>query len=350
MSAINDNSITATNKKLRDLLVGIREGSLIPRPEFQRRLVWTNRDKQKFLDTVLNRYPFPEIYIAAGEVDLDTGRATELLVDGQQRLTTLNQYFTGSLDIRLGKIPTYATLPPDEKRDFLEYNVVVRYIGLLSEEQIKEVFQRINSTSYSLNAMEIQNARYAGELLRFAERVADLPFFEDHRIFSANEMRRMLDVRFCLTLITTMMLSYFNREDELEDFLRRYNDSFEESEQVKEAIDRVIAFIEACSFVNISAVWKRANLFTVFIEVHRLIVLQGSSVDPEEVSGRLKRFFLGFDVFDDGYPKVIKPDEYASYQKASIQGTNDRGSRIIRGNVVRKILADAVGPTRTELA
>src|ERR1039457_4032453 len=86
-------STTATNKKLRILLTDIRDGKLIPRPEFQRRLVWTNKDKVKFLETVLEGYPFPEIYIAAGSIDPETGEGTEMLVDGQQRITTLFQYF-----------------------------------------------------------------------------------------------------------------------------------------------------------------------------------------------------------------------------------------------------------------
>jgi uncharacterized protein with ParB-like and HNH nuclease domain len=62
--------------------------------------VWTNKDKVRFLETVLNEYPFPEIYIAAGDVDLETGKGTELLVDGQQRITTLYQYFNGSDELR----------------------------------------------------------------------------------------------------------------------------------------------------------------------------------------------------------------------------------------------------------
>ncbi len=31
----------ATNKKIRDIIQAVRGGKLIPRPEFQRRLVWS---------------------------------------------------------------------------------------------------------------------------------------------------------------------------------------------------------------------------------------------------------------------------------------------------------------------
>src|SRR3712207_5743041 len=111
---------SATNRKIRSLIVSIRDETLIPRPDFQRRLVWTNKDKTRFLDTVLRNFPFPEIYVAAGAVDVDTGQGTELLVDGQQRITTLYQYFTGADTLRLGRdVKPYTELTPEEKARFL---------------------------------------------------------------------------------------------------------------------------------------------------------------------------------------------------------------------------------------
>jgi uncharacterized protein with ParB-like and HNH nuclease domain len=134
---------SGTNRKLRILLTSIRNGSLIPRPEFQRRLVWSNKHKIEFIRTVLMELPFPEIYIAAGEVDPDSGEGTEMLVDGQQRMTTLYQYFTGSKDLTLKDIRSYQELSNDEKMNFLEYEVVVRDLGKKSIEEIKEVFTRL---------------------------------------------------------------------------------------------------------------------------------------------------------------------------------------------------------------
>ncbi|MFN9951774.1 MAG: DUF262 domain-containing protein, partial [bacterium] len=101
---------SGTNRRLRLLISAIKDGTLIPRPDFQRRLVWTNKHKEEFIKTVLGQFPFPEIYIAAGDVDTDTGKGTELLVDGQQRLTTLLQYFSGSPDLRLGTLCPYSAL------------------------------------------------------------------------------------------------------------------------------------------------------------------------------------------------------------------------------------------------
>mgnify|MGYP003679677490 CR=1 FL=1 len=193
---------SASNRRLRTILMGIRDGTLVPRPEFQRRLVWTNKDKVLFVQTVLQGLPFPEIYIAAGKVDAKTGEGTEVLVDGQQRMTTLFQYFTDSKDLKLPLVlKPYSALPEAEQISFLEYKVVVRDLGALPLEQIKEVFQRINSASYGLNAMELHNARYAGAFKQLAEYVATNSTIESLAIFSANDIRRMNDVRYCSAML-----------------------------------------------------------------------------------------------------------------------------------------------------
>jgi uncharacterized protein with ParB-like and HNH nuclease domain len=74
---------TATNRKIRELLTAVQSGTLKINPVFQRRLVWKNKDKCSFIQTVLDGYPFPEIFVATGEIDLETGEGAELLVDGQ---------------------------------------------------------------------------------------------------------------------------------------------------------------------------------------------------------------------------------------------------------------------------
>ena len=214
---------TATNRKIRVLMTAIRDELLIPRPEFQRRLVWTNRHKENFLSTVLMGYPFPEIYVAAGDIDPDTGEGTEMLVDGQQRITTLYQYFSGSDYLKCRDIPSYADLTEKDKLDFLEYEVVIRDLGNKSIPEIIEVFKRINSTQYSLNAMEIHNARFDGEFKKFTEDLAEDNFFNDNNVFRTSDIRRMGDLVFCLSIIISVIAGYFNRDALHEEFLSKYN-------------------------------------------------------------------------------------------------------------------------------
>jgi uncharacterized protein with ParB-like and HNH nuclease domain len=109
---------TATNKKVRELLKAVRDQTLIPRPEFQRRLVWTSKDKDKFIDSIVRGYPFPEIYLCNGEVDTETGEGTQLLVDGLQRISTLTEYFSGDSNFSHVLTMPYRTLDSRKKRNF----------------------------------------------------------------------------------------------------------------------------------------------------------------------------------------------------------------------------------------
>lgn len=324
---------SGTNRKLRILLTSIRSGSLIPRPEFQRRLVWSNKHKIEFIRTVLMELPFPEIYIAAGDVDPDSGEGTEMLVDGQQRMTTLYQYFTGSEDLTLKDIRLYQELSNDEKMNFLEYEVVVRDLGKKSIEEIKEVFTRINSTKYSLNAMEIHNARFDGEFKQFGEKVVDHQFFDDHRIFNTNDMRRMGDLLFCTTIIITIMSTYFNRDDDIEEYLRKYNDEFPESTEIYNELSKVFEFLNLCNFNTKSRVWKKADLFTLIVELYKLIIKEQIELKPDDICLKLSTFYQMVDNPDDKNNEFVK-----NYYKATIQATNDRSSRILRGSIIEKLL------------
>jgi hypothetical protein len=334
---------TATNKKVRELLTRLREGKLIPRPEFQRRLVWSNKDKSAFLETVLLNYPFPEIYVASGEVDVETGEGTDLLVDGQQRLTTLYQYFTGSADLTLyGNVKPYAELLREEKEAFLQYDVVVRDLGLVEIEVLRNVFTRINATRYALNAMEIHNSRFEGEFKAFGEQFAQRPFFENHRVFSASEIRRMQDARFALTIGATALSTYFNRDDELEEYLKRYNDDFPMRSDLERELDVVLEFIDLMNVSPTSRIWKKGDLFTAIIEIHAATFKRQKVLLPLRIAPVLSDFY---GKVDDPVARGEADSDPSRYYKAALQASNDRSSRATRGEIVRRLLDSTIPST-----
>lgn len=327
---------SASNRRLRVLLTGIGNGTLIPQPEFQRRLVWINKDKVEFIKTVLEGYPFPEIYIAAGKVDTKTGEGAEMLVDGQQRITTLYQYFKGSADLRLpADLPRYDNLDEAEQVKFLEYKVVVRDLGNMSIEQIKQVFQRINSTSYGLNAMEIHNARYGGAFKKFSEHISQLEFFNEHRIFTSTDVKRMNDTMYCASLLATVMSTYFNRDSEVEVFLEKFNESLPNKEEIEKNVRNVLSFIERLNFPPKARIYKKADFFTLFVELYKLLVTADVDLGAPQVRHELEKFFEHV----DNEPRDIDADRY---YKAALQASNDRGNRIARGEIINKILRSAI--------
>jgi hypothetical protein len=337
---------SATNRRLRVLITALRDGKLIPRPDFQRRLVWSNKDKLYFLQTVLMSYPFPEIYVAAGTVNPDTGESTELLVDGQQRIATLYQYFSGSSELTLGGgISPYADLPQEQKLAFLEYEVVVRDLGSLEIDAIKDVFLRINSTNYAVNAMETHNARYDGAFKRFGEEIAELQFFEVHRLFSHNDVKRMQDLRYVLVLSVTLLSTYFHRDDAIEMYLEKFNDDFPDAGELRYELIAVLSVIDECGFPPGCRVWKKADLFTLIVELHRAMFRDGGVLEPSSVKDRLLPFYTMVDKGPDSFQMTLTAvlssgeiDAVDVYYRASLQATNDRSNRIRRGEIIREII------------
>ncbi|MQW64874.1 DUF262 domain-containing protein [Sinorhizobium meliloti] len=325
------------SRKVAAILRSLRDGTLQPQPEFQRRAVWTNKDKIAFIQTLLMGYPFPEIYVASGDVNTKTGDAVELLVDGQQRVRTIDEYFRAAPPFaRSAAVPRYSALGEDEKREFLNYDVSVRNLGIVELEQIRVIFQRMNATSYDLNEMERHNAVYLGAYKQFSERLAQHDFFIEHRIFSAADIRRMKDVSFVASLTSTMMSDYFHRDEQIEEYLERYNEEFPESGELESRYYVVFSLMNEMGFDPRSRAWKKADFYTLFVELDRVANRQGKRIDVPTVAARLKGFFEEIDRLREGDPT---PDEaVGDYFRATLQSTNDRGARHIRGEILRDLI------------
>jgi len=319
--------------KIRQIITQLREGKLVPRAEFQRRLVWTSDDKIRFVDTILKAYPFPEIYVANGPVDVDTGEGQQLLVDGQQRVTTIAEYFKGDPTTSGATIPAYSSLSKEEKEEFLNYDVAVRDLGSIEPEEIIEVFRRINSTKYSLNEVEVNNAVYAGQLMRLASAFSEHDFFDAHKVFRATDIKRMGDVRFLLQVIVTMIAGYFNRDELFEQYLAMYNESFPQRDEVANRLVACMSYIDECGFTNKSRIWKKSDLFTAIVQIDFALTSEVVP-DPSDALQRVEGFYARVD--DEGVES--QDSAVSTYARASLQASNDRLNRTRRGVIFEAVL------------
>ena len=137
---------------LLNLVNDIRAGRLIPDAYFQRNLVWREIHKRGFIETILKGYPFPQIFISKGKVNVESMTTISCIVDGQQRCNAIASFIDGEFDVG-GK--TYTTLSESEKSEFLKYEIAVIELELENDDpKVQEIFQRINRTSTSLTSIE----------------------------------------------------------------------------------------------------------------------------------------------------------------------------------------------------
>ncbi|MFP2505527.1 DUF262 domain-containing protein [Buttiauxella gaviniae] len=147
------------SSSLLNLINDIRTGKLIPDAYFQRNLVWRDIHNKDFIKTILLGYPFPQIFISRGKVDVEKMATISCIVDGQQRTHAIISFVDGDFDVE-GRF--FNDLSEDEKSVFLKYDVAIIELDLDNNDpQVKEIFQRINRTSNSLTAIEKMASAYA---------------------------------------------------------------------------------------------------------------------------------------------------------------------------------------------
>src|SRR5208282_5372864 len=79
-------------------------------PPYQRRSVWTLKDRQFFLDTIFRNYPSPSIFLHK-TID-DAGKSTYHVVDGKQRLETILNFVADKIRFS----PNYGDVQLDGKK------------------------------------------------------------------------------------------------------------------------------------------------------------------------------------------------------------------------------------------
>lgn len=133
-------------------------------PDFQRSYVWSLPQASRFIESLLLGLPIPSLFLFR---ESDTNK--HLIIDGQQRLRTLQYFKSGTFRDRafrlvdvsepwLGK--AYAELAAEDQRrldDALIHCIIFRQDAPEADNSsIYEVFERLNSGGIKLSAQEIR--------------------------------------------------------------------------------------------------------------------------------------------------------------------------------------------------
>ena len=165
-----------------DALVQRLEANDITVPTWQREFIWTRRQCNRFVESLLLGLPVPGIFF------YQDSRTGELVVlDGQQRLKTLQAYYSNDLEGKPFRLPRhdesryqsihpefagkrYAELPDEYRRrldNAIIHATIVRQdapAGPSEFSSIYHIFERINSGGTKLTPQEIRTAVYRGRL------------------------------------------------------------------------------------------------------------------------------------------------------------------------------------------
>lgn len=154
--------VEKSDLQLETIVSRIWAGELDLQPDFQRGEVWDTKRQQRLIDTILRDWYVPAVHIVVND-DGD-----EEVLDGQQRLATIRNFFENRLRVD-GRIEpadaaiealhgkTYSKLPGQTKKAVNRFVLsIVRLIDYEPQEP-NELFFRLNQ-SYTLTPPEKRNA------------------------------------------------------------------------------------------------------------------------------------------------------------------------------------------------
>lgn len=153
------------DKSIADLIRMIDEDEIVLRPDFQRNSVWDNKRASKLIESIWLSIPIPQIFVSVEE----DGKWN--VIDGQQRLTSLRRFYKNEFQLKGMDVlhelngSKYDTLEDKPKRLLNGGNIRIVAIHEDSHPDIKfDVFMRINQGAVQLNAQELRNCLYRGNL------------------------------------------------------------------------------------------------------------------------------------------------------------------------------------------
>lgn len=195
------------NYSVRDFEEWRERGELVLAPKFQRREVWSDKARSYLIDTILRGKPIPKLYMRQ-DVNPTSRRTTREIVDGQQRLRTVLTFIKDGFKISKAHHEEYggkyfSGLDTDTQRDVLKYEFVVDLLQDMPDNEVYDLFARINTYSEKLKPQELRNARWFGEFKSSVYLLSKefVGFMESSRVFSPKQILRMAEAEFISELL-----------------------------------------------------------------------------------------------------------------------------------------------------
>ena len=187
------NELDVKGTYIMEMFLRYQENKLFINRKYQRKLVWTVEEKQEFINTILGRYPVPLFLLVKYKAG-DNKDYQYDVIDGLQRLDAIfsfikNEFPARGRDGKLhyfnvdalagsADIVTAENIKVQENvfdmetsRMFLNYELPVSTTEA-SDQDIINIFKRINSTGRKLSKQDLRQAGAVGEFVDLVRKTA----------------------------------------------------------------------------------------------------------------------------------------------------------------------------------
>lgn len=242
--------------------------------DYQREKIWTSKQQELLLDSILNDIDIPKIYLAEAK---DPEQFDYECVDGKQRITTLLRFYKpdkedkSPLKVRhYQKEYSYKEFKkahPSDAAKIDNYEVSICVYKPLDDEFVREIFRRLQ-LGIRLNSGELLKSR-TGTIRDFvySEIGNNGPFFRKTNLSEKRYSRPFTLTQICLNSFSRAKTGEFVRArlQDIEDFfednhdLDRNDENLVRIKKVLKLMDK--AFGKGAGFISSRAVAVSAYLF-----------------------------------------------------------------------------------------
>lgn len=346
--------LQTTNRTIVWFKKANESGDLQMKPPFQRNPVWTHPQKSYLIDSILNGYPVPEIYMQ--EFVDESGNEQHIIIDGQQRIRACLEFIEGQFTIKQDESPTWGgmtfdDLSPDDKKKVFGYTFIVRILPEMSDDDIRGIFQRLNKNVVALNQQELRQATYWGPFIQTMQEISNYKYWSTTGIFTPLNIRRMMDVEFISELAIAVLHGHQNKKETIDKYYQEYEEEFEFQDDLINTFQTVIFELEQLYPDIKTARWrKKTDFYSLFLYLasHEKS-LPLSTEKRSQVRTALDEFSNSINQFlSSASEEVTFTEEVEEYGK-SVRASSDLGNRKRRHMSLCNILDPIIGIESSEI-
>lgn len=331
------------------------------RPPFQRKPVWSSKQRNALIESILLDIPIPEVYVQVTQSE--DGSEHYGVVDGQQRLRTILQFIgiereqdsdgsESSNNFVLEHLPetsahkdvAFTNVVGEARKRFFQYEICVRFLYSENQREVEDIFKRLNKYTMPLKPQELRNATYHGPFAKLSEQLADDEYWAVNRIISPATIRRMGDIEMISDLLIGILHGPQGGSAKIIDqYYEQYEpceDEFPEQGRVKrmftkshDAIKRILPDI-----ASVPRWGNRADFYSLFVALGGMLndrdlpaaaevpLTTKLSLFAKEVNKRIER------------PTSPVSAAAKRYARAIEKGSNDKARRMDRHEALEEII------------